>query len=269
MVELDWIAADREAPARRGDPRAAGRRHGLVPGRRRGDLRAARARHHLQEQDFRRALARGRAGVPPRGRQDERDDALRARRDDRGARRPPRCGCASCRTRPGGFPGSSRSRSTPRTRRSPTCRPRPASRPARHRRLAADARQRSAHQGLLDPDRHEARPGGAASSARTTSSARVVDETITHAAGATTASGMTRSDFERIIRESGREPFERDSEYRRVVRPEASRPGSRGSRYRGSGLSSELDSPRPGKVTNSDLTPIYRWDDPQSSTARE
>jgi aminodeoxyfutalosine synthase len=46
----------------------------------------------------------------------------------------------------------------------------------------------------------------------------VVDETITHAAGATTASGMTRTDFERMIRESGREPFERDSEYRRVVR---------------------------------------------------
>jgi len=46
----------------------------------------------------------------------------------------------------------------------------------------------------------------------------VVDETITHAAGATTASGLTRTDFERIIRESGREPYERDSEYRRVVR---------------------------------------------------
>jgi aminodeoxyfutalosine synthase len=46
----------------------------------------------------------------------------------------------------------------------------------------------------------------------------VVDETITHAAGAKTASGMTRQEFERIIREAGREPFERDSEYRRVVR---------------------------------------------------
>ena len=46
----------------------------------------------------------------------------------------------------------------------------------------------------------------------------VVDETITHAAGATTASGLTRTDFERIIRESGREPYERDSQYRRVVR---------------------------------------------------
>jgi len=49
----------------------------------------------------------------------------------------------------------------------------------------------------------------------------VVDETITHAAGATTASGLTRTDFERIIRESGREPYERDSQYRRVVRPSA------------------------------------------------
>ena len=49
----------------------------------------------------------------------------------------------------------------------------------------------------------------------------VVDETITHAAGATTASGMTRQEFERIIRESGREPLERDSEYRRVVRDAA------------------------------------------------
>ena len=46
----------------------------------------------------------------------------------------------------------------------------------------------------------------------------VVDETITHAAGARTASGMTRREFERMIRESGREPFERDSEYHRIVR---------------------------------------------------
>jgi aminodeoxyfutalosine synthase len=46
----------------------------------------------------------------------------------------------------------------------------------------------------------------------------VVDETITHAAGATTASGLSRADFERMIRESGREPVERDAAYRRVVR---------------------------------------------------
>ena len=52
----------------------------------------------------------------------------------------------------------------------------------------------------------------------------VVDETITHAAGATTASGMTRTEFERMIRESGREPFERDADYRRVVRDPAAGP---------------------------------------------
>jgi aminodeoxyfutalosine synthase len=46
----------------------------------------------------------------------------------------------------------------------------------------------------------------------------VVDETITHAAGATTASGLSRVDFERMIRESGREPVERDAAYQRVVR---------------------------------------------------
>ena len=55
----------------------------------------------------------------------------------------------------------------------------------------------------------------------------VVDETITHAAGATTASGMSRTEFESLIRESGREPFERDAEYRRVVRGPGSSPGPR------------------------------------------
>jgi hypothetical protein len=39
---------------------------------------------------------------------------------------------------------------------------------------------------------------------------------------------MTRGEFERLIRESGREPFERDAEYRRIVRdspiPAAARP---------------------------------------------
>jgi aminodeoxyfutalosine synthase len=46
----------------------------------------------------------------------------------------------------------------------------------------------------------------------------LVEETITHAAGARTEIGMTRQAFEEMIRETGREPFERDSEYRRVVR---------------------------------------------------
>jgi aminodeoxyfutalosine synthase len=49
----------------------------------------------------------------------------------------------------------------------------------------------------------------------------LVEETITHAAGAKTEIGMTRQSFEQMIRETGREPFERDSEYRRVVRPAA------------------------------------------------
>ena len=52
----------------------------------------------------------------------------------------------------------------------------------------------------------------------------VVDETITHAAGATTASGLTRPEFERIIREAGREPFERDAAYRRVARETVASP---------------------------------------------
>ena len=46
----------------------------------------------------------------------------------------------------------------------------------------------------------------------------LVEETITHAAGAKTEIGMTRTAFEDMIRETGREPFERDSNYRRVVR---------------------------------------------------
>jgi aminodeoxyfutalosine synthase len=49
----------------------------------------------------------------------------------------------------------------------------------------------------------------------------LVEETITHAAGATTERGMTRTAFEQMIRETGREPFERDSDYRRVIRPAA------------------------------------------------
>lgn len=58
----------------------------------------------------------------------------------------------------------------------------------------------------------------------------VVDETITHAAGATTSSGLTRSEFERLIRETGREPFERDADYRRVVRDAAGIPAAAAAR---------------------------------------
>src|SRR6266849_4609515 len=50
----------------------------------------------------------------------------------------------------------------------------------------------------------------------------VVEEKIYHDAGATTPQGMRRSDLERLIREAGREPVERDTMYRPVVRTETS-----------------------------------------------
>ena len=51
----------------------------------------------------------------------------------------------------------------------------------------------------------------------------VMEETITHAAGATTEAGLTRAQMEALIRGAGREPFERDAFYERVVRDEAGR----------------------------------------------
>jgi hypothetical protein len=46
----------------------------------------------------------------------------------------------------------------------------------------------------------------------------VTEETITHAAGATTEAGLSRLEMERLIRSAGREPFERDAFYERVMR---------------------------------------------------
>ena len=46
----------------------------------------------------------------------------------------------------------------------------------------------------------------------------VTEETITHAAGARTESGLSREQMERMILGAGREPFERDANYDRVVR---------------------------------------------------
>ncbi len=48
----------------------------------------------------------------------------------------------------------------------------------------------------------------------------VVEEKIYHDAGATTPQGMRRSELERLIREAGREPFERDTLYHAVTRSE-------------------------------------------------
>jgi aminodeoxyfutalosine synthase len=49
----------------------------------------------------------------------------------------------------------------------------------------------------------------------------VVEEKIYHDAGATTPQGMARKELERLIREAGREPVERDTLYRPVSRGEA------------------------------------------------
>jgi aminodeoxyfutalosine synthase len=50
----------------------------------------------------------------------------------------------------------------------------------------------------------------------------VIEEKIYHDAGATTPQGMRRSELERLIREAGREPRERDTMYRPVTRDETS-----------------------------------------------
>jgi aminodeoxyfutalosine synthase len=48
----------------------------------------------------------------------------------------------------------------------------------------------------------------------------VIEEKIYHDAGATTPQGMRREELMRLIREAGREPFERDTIYRTVTRTE-------------------------------------------------
>ncbi len=48
----------------------------------------------------------------------------------------------------------------------------------------------------------------------------VVEEKIYHEAGATTPQGMRRAELERLIREAGRDPVERDTLYNRVTRTE-------------------------------------------------
>jgi aminodeoxyfutalosine synthase len=50
----------------------------------------------------------------------------------------------------------------------------------------------------------------------------VIEEEIYHDAGATTPQGMVRKELERLIREAGREPVERDTMYRPVTRTETS-----------------------------------------------
>ena len=49
----------------------------------------------------------------------------------------------------------------------------------------------------------------------------VVEEKIYHDAGAETSQGMRRGELLRLIKESGREPVERDTQYNRVQRAES------------------------------------------------
>ncbi len=198
------VRARREEGRRRGDPRPEGRRHGLLPRRRRRDLREEGAGRHLPRQDHGRALARGGAPLPRERRQDERHDALRPRRERRGPRRPPRAGSASCRTRRRASSASSRSRSTPRRRSSPTSPPRDAA--------STDLRVIAVSRLMLDNVDHvkaywiqigEKLAPVALHFGADDLVGTVTEETITHAAGATTSSGLTRAEMERMIRGAG------------------------------------------------------------------
>jgi len=55
----------------------------------------------------------------------------------------------------------------------------------------------------------------------------VIEEKIYHDAGATTPQSVTRADLERLIREAGREPVERDTLYRPVDRSKNPLPPAR------------------------------------------
>jgi aminodeoxyfutalosine synthase len=55
----------------------------------------------------------------------------------------------------------------------------------------------------------------------------VIEEKIYHDAGATTPQGVTRAELERLIREAGREPVERDTLYRPVDRVKNPLPSAR------------------------------------------
>ena len=89
-----------------------------------------------------------------------------------------------------------------------------------HRGVAADARQHSAHQGLLDDDDSRVAQIAQRFGANDIDGT-VVEERIYHDAGATTSQGLRRKELLRLIREAGREPVERDTAYRPVQRTES------------------------------------------------
>ncbi len=124
--------AAREAAGRGGGAAPGGGRPGFLPGRRRRDLRRARARRDLRPQDLGRALARDRAHRAHARPQVELHDAVRPRRDGRGAGRPPRAPARAAgrdgrvpvlhpaRLPPGQHPSR---RTSPRAPAGSTCRP--------------------------------------------------------------------------------------------------------------------------------------------------
>ena len=104
------------ADPRAGAARAEGRGPGLAPGRRRRDLRRPRAASRRAGQGVGRDVAARSRHRAPAGHPDALHDALRPRRDLRGARSSTCSACATSRTGRAASSRSSRSPSTPRTR---------------------------------------------------------------------------------------------------------------------------------------------------------
>jgi aminodeoxyfutalosine synthase len=77
--------------------------------------------------------------------------------------------------------------------------------------LPADARQRAAHQGLLDCNRCRRRAVVAVVRGQRLDGTTVQEERIYHMAGSDTPEAMTTTAIRRLIRAAGREPVERDT----------------------------------------------------------
>ena len=206
---------------RAGAARAAGGGARFAAGRRRRDLRRARAQEDLRRQVRRRSLPGDPSPGAPARHADERHDALRPHRDGRGARSITCCARARCRTRPAGCRRSSRWRSIPTTTRCGSCRRR-----ARSRRCACTPSSRL----MLDNVPH-IKAFWIATGVETAQLAlwfgaddldgTVQEEHIYHMAGSRTPEGMTTKAIRRLIREAGREPYERDTLYNVITGPDA------------------------------------------------
>ncbi len=90
-----------------------------------------------------------------------------------------------------------------------------------HRGGPSAARQHSAHQGVLGNDDAAHRAESPSASAPTTSTARWWKRRSTTTPAPRRRKGLRRGELLRLIREAGREPFERDTLYRKVERTES------------------------------------------------